>query len=267
MVRFPSIALASVLLAFGVSVALGAELDQPVPKAPHLPIFDWTGFYFGIHGGYGLGHDPFSDNLIIANLTFTGVESRGAVYGLHAGYNWQYRSLVFGFETDLSATQIRGTTPTQSFADPAGDMASGSVQDRFNYLGSLRARAGYSPSPNLLLYATGGPAWAHTTQTTNTSVTNVVPLLSSFTIAETFSGISDRFGVAVGAGAEVRFSAFAFPLIGRLEYLHYDFGNQNTDVRNDTICNGNTCGTFTAFNKSGRLTTDVVRAGVSIQFK
>jgi opacity protein-like surface antigen len=253
-----------------ISLVVNARAaDLSVESPPSYAPYDWTGFYLGIHGGYGWGHDPFCTNEVIAGLTFNGIESRGAVYGMHAGYNWQYRSLVFGFETDLSATQIRGASPTQRFSD-AFNMASASLEDRFNYLGSLRARAGYALMHTFLLYATGGAAWAHTTHTTNTSFTTNAPLPpfpSSSTVTEVFSAVSDRFGIALGAGAEVRFSVFAFPLIGRLEYLHYDFGTQTSDLRNITICNGPTCGTGALFNNSGRLTVDVLRAGVSIQFK
>ncbi len=58
------------------------------------------------------------------------------VGGLHLGYNWQYESLVFGLEGDVSLN--------------------GGVDD---YLATLRARIGVNPQPDLLLYLTGGFAF------------------------------------------------------------------------------------------------------------
>jgi outer membrane immunogenic protein len=48
------------LAALVVTPALAADMAAPVYKAPPppAPIFSWTGFYIGLNGGYGWGHDP-----------------------------------------------------------------------------------------------------------------------------------------------------------------------------------------------------------------
>ena len=40
--------------------AFAADMAAPVYKAPPpaAPMFSWTGFYIGLNGGYGWGHDP-----------------------------------------------------------------------------------------------------------------------------------------------------------------------------------------------------------------
>src|SRR5262245_53289550 len=47
---------AAVLLTSGLAAA--ADLpSRPAPTAPVLaPVYDWTGIYFGISGGYAFGH-------------------------------------------------------------------------------------------------------------------------------------------------------------------------------------------------------------------
>ena len=64
-----------------------------------------------------------------------------------------------------------------------------------------------------------------------------------------------RWGWAAGLGAETRIGGSNW--LARIEYLLYDFGNIS-DLK--AVTNGVTA-TFT----EGRLTTDVVRAGLSYQ--
>jgi outer membrane immunogenic protein len=268
--RFSAISVVSALFAFQLSSAAGAEIDQAPLKSPRLVTYDWAGFYFGVHGGYGWGHDPFFTNTNL--LPLSNITSHGAVYGVQGGYNWQYRTIVFGLETDFSATHIEGST-SNSFTAPPGfffdnESSSASLQDRFHYIASLRARAGFAPFSGILVYATGGPAWAHTSQTfTFTSTdTSLAGQLLQHSTGNTQT-VTDRFGLAAGAGLETRFTSFMLPLLARLEYLHYDFGNQSNFSNSITNCFIPPCVTTGQTNTSGRLTTDVVRAGVSIQFK
>jgi hypothetical protein len=65
---------------------------------------------------------------------------------------------------------------------------------------------------------------------------------------------SDRFGGVIGAGAE--WMPFGPNWIGRLEYLHYDFGR----VRDTTTTVTNVPGTLPTDERRGRQTLDIVRA-------
>ena len=76
--------------------AIAADMPSrsPVYKAAPLPIFNWTGFYAGVHAGYGWGD---SENL----------SPNGWFGGGQVGYNWQFTpSWVFGLEADLSGADI-----------------------------------------------------------------------------------------------------------------------------------------------------------------
>lgn len=102
------------------------------PPPAYDSLFNWTGFYAGIHGGYAWG-------------SAAGLNPDGFVGGLQAGYNYQYSSIgVVGLETDISATSISDTV--------------GGVKFGVDYLGTIRARAGYTLD-RAMFYVTGGAAY------------------------------------------------------------------------------------------------------------
>ena len=73
----------------------------------------WTGFYLGVHGGYGWKSNDFSFDEGAAGR-LGGIDSRGWLAGGHAGYNWQYGRAVAGLEADFSLTGIKGSSTTAS---------------------------------------------------------------------------------------------------------------------------------------------------------
>jgi len=120
--------------------AIAADMPSrsPVYKAAPLPIFNWTGFYAGVHAGYGWGD---SENL----------SPNGWFGGGQVGYNWQFTpSWVFGLEADLSGADI-------SDSNSAGVPIASSKANAF---GTARARLGYTVD-RVMVYGTGGFAWAH----------------------------------------------------------------------------------------------------------
>lgn len=97
-------------------------------------LFNWTGFYLGVHGGYGWGTSGGS-----------GTNPDGFVGGVQAGYNYQFSpNGVVGFETDISASAIDGKNNGVKFST--------------DYLGTIRGRAGYTID-RVMLYVTGGAAY------------------------------------------------------------------------------------------------------------
>jgi outer membrane immunogenic protein len=109
-------------------LAVAADLPQlptvppPAVIAAPTPIaFNWSGFYFGGHGGYGFGQAPFVD---------------GAVAGGQVGVNWQHDAFVLGAEADGSWVDWQGA----------------------NAVGTLRLRGGLA-FDRFLVYATGGASF------------------------------------------------------------------------------------------------------------
>ncbi len=131
------IALAALAIAAPASAA-DVPGRGPVYKAAPAPLFNWTGFYIGGHGGYGWAD---ADNL----------NPKGWFGGGQVGYNWQYApNWVFGVEADISGSDISET-------NLAGAPL---VSSKINYFGTARGRLGYTVD-RVMVYGTGGLAWAH----------------------------------------------------------------------------------------------------------
>jgi len=217
------------------------------PGAAAAP-WNWTGFYLGAHAGYGWGHDPMSDAVFggkSGDPLRADVNSNGFVGGFQAGANLQVNSWVSGLEIDLSGTGIKGSSTSVS----ADGSAAATFTDKFNLLGSARARLGYLVLPNVLLYGTGGLG---------------VTLEDVFTSSSGTSGGSSpnwKFGWVAGAGGEVRLGDTNWLL--RLEYLHYDFGDSGSFAES-IVAPPTTTASF--ISTTGHLTTNVVRTGLSYKF-
>jgi opacity protein-like surface antigen len=149
--------LATTALCFGSGATMAADLVV-VPTGTPAVNSSWAGFYLGAHGGYGWGNNDFSV-VLGTNPLFAvgGIKSRGALYGGQAGYNWQYGRGVAGVELDFSTAGINGSTASSSVQGTLTDFDSRS--DEIKYLGTARARLGWLPTDNVLLYGTAGLGW------------------------------------------------------------------------------------------------------------
>jgi outer membrane immunogenic protein len=229
------------------------------PATAALPpaTWSWAGFYIGGHGGYGWKNNDFVRVAFTDPLqTFDGIKSQGGVFGGQAGYNWQFGRWVAGLELDGSASHIRGET-APLFRDVGnGNSSTTSLGDDVKYLGSVRARVGGAPVANVdaMFYGTAGLAWERLSRVTTTLF--LIPPSTDFTVTR---APQDRFGWVSGIGGEFRLGASNW--IGRIEYLHYDFGSVET--KNSANFIGAT-GSFA--DATGRQTIDVVRGGVSYKF-
>jgi len=136
---------------------------RPVAPLPP-PCAQFGGFYVGGNLGYGYYDYRYHDrgNLvqtIDSDLTTSAQLNNGNWNGgVQAGYNWQSRCTVFGFEADWSATNMRARG--DFFDGDGGTQDSFTLESRMKWFGTARVRTGIVVD-NVLLYATGGLAYAN----------------------------------------------------------------------------------------------------------
>jgi outer membrane immunogenic protein len=180
---------------------------RPAYKAPMwVAPFNWSGFYAGINGGYGWGTTNWEFS---APAVSTGdFRAKGALAGATLGYNLQTGVWVWGLETDLDASWIKGNNTVVCIAP--------GCETRNTWLGTTRLRVGYAWD-RWLPYLTGGAGYG-----------GIKMNAAGPTETKT------RFGWTGGAGVEW---SFAGPWSAKLEYLYVDLGKAN--------CSAATCGAST----------------------
>jgi opacity protein-like surface antigen len=211
----------------GVLIAGAAQAADMPLKAPRAaPIYsDWTGFYLGIHGGYGWG-EMNPDDLDFGG-PFHNPKPKGGVFGGQAGYNWQYGRAVVGLELDYSGASLKEdqevnfnfcnqpvlTSIRAQIIRECGTVGF-AVRSKIDALASARARAGFLLTDNLLAFGTAGLGWGHSAET--------IALTFNGNDVLAFKAKTDHFGWVAGGGLEYK---FAQNWLIRGEYLHYDFGS------------------------------------------
>jgi opacity protein-like surface antigen len=250
----------------GAGSVMAADMPIKAP-APNV-VSDWTGFYVGFHGGYGWGRTAIAGADLNSPLPNTddidplhAPRLKGAVFGGHAGYNWQWGQRgVVGLEIDYSSTRLRETQTASgphdvigTRNDPPEEPDTRTLKAKLDRLASVRARVGFLVGPDFLLYGTAGVASGHANFTDTFVVHSVFNGTSDVSTA-TGRASANQFGWAAGAGGE--WKLWSSGLMLRVEYLHYDFGRTFLafdGIRNDTM-------------HLDKLTTNVVRGGISYKF-
>jgi outer membrane immunogenic protein len=189
--------------AFALAVggrAVAADLSPPVappaiPPATHVaapaPVYNWSGIYLGINGGYAIGQSFFSDPAIFQGDGPFGMDGFQAGGTVGANYQWGY--FVVGIEGDGDWTN-QGGSVSQS-----------------HWLATLRGRAGYA-FDRVLLYATGGAAPANRQITAG----------GGYPFSST-----TQIGWTAGVGVE---GALWRNWTAKIEYLYVDLGSQTCPV-------------------------------------
>lgn len=208
--------LAGIVLLGAPLGAQAADLPvrEPYRKAPVVAIYDWTGLYFGVNAGVGLGRD--STLLTIPNFSFESnyQSPQGGLGGAQIGYNWQTPSafgpLVFGVEAD-----IQGMNPRDNYSCLLGcapPVQSTLYDQKLDWFGTVRGRLGIASGP-VLSYITGGVAYGGV----RTSISE------TFGGPATFSTSRTQGGWTVGSGVE---AALGGNWTGKIEYLYLNLGNR-----------------------------------------
>ncbi len=223
------------------SSALAA--DMPVKARAVVPVdppYNWTGFYVGGNIGYSWGDADVTANFfnnVTGVLLATGTGSfdmNGVIGGLQAGYNWQTGPWVLGLEADIQASGEKGSvgffcggvicSPLQTAIPIAAAPVTASISHHLDWFGTLRLRAGYTVTPRILAYVTGGLAYGHV------ETDGLLTGFNAFGVA-TSTGFSDsrwKGGWTIGGGIEAQLTG---NWTAKIEYLYMDLGSiSNTAV-------------------------------------
>ena len=156
--RIISIAAGGLLL--GLSVAAVAA-----PLPPPMPAWTWSGFYSGANIGVGWGQSKFTETFIdsatgatIFNSSGTIGNINGGSGGIQGGYNWQLGRFVAGLEADIQAAGEWGSAGF-GCAHCSASPVTTSVTEKLLWFGTVRPRFGWSFTPTMMVYATGGLAY------------------------------------------------------------------------------------------------------------
>jgi len=248
--------------AIGLLAAPAIAADPPVYEAPFVAAvapYDWTGFYAGLHGGYGWGDVDTHTTYLPSPPVFNGdpfsqsTDIDGFLGGIQAGFNWQNGNFVFGVEGDISYTGIDGTStvgPLLLFGGGIDPGSSQTVNAEMDWFGTLRLRSGITAGERFLIYATGGLAVGNVEYSVVTDFVGP-PFLYPGSSSDT------EFGWTLGAGGEFA-AGNGWSIKG--EYLYFDLGG-STIVASPVAPNP----PFQV-QTSHDLTGHIVRIGVNRKF-
>ena len=265
------------LVLIGVAVAvlslpaMAADLPRkaPAPLPPPAPVYNWTGFYVGVNGGWGWAKTEATvaqtgnGGTLDFNPASLSTRANGALFGGQVGYNYQFGSnWVLGIEGDFDGT---GMSKSAGVVFPSllvtglgrNDGFAGSA--KIDWLATVRGRLGYTWGPGMA-YITGGGAWEEV---------NYSALVSSISASGVFgtsvagSLSKTNTGWTLGAGFEYMLTP---NWIARAEYLYYNFHNDSTLALTfpaNPCASATTCGANVSVDSKN---VNVLRVGLSYKF-
>ncbi len=249
----------------GISAASAADLPMKAPPPPPV-VATWTGFYWGLNLGYSWGKSDDTSTLTNA-LGFNffnnpnGTNMNGVVGGTQIGSNWQMGNWVVGLELDVQGTGQQGNrnficpagfcvlTPPGNLAVVVGTPLPVAMNQKLEWFGTFRGRAGMLVTPTLLVYGTGGVASGGI----NTSEAAGV-------VSTSFFDKSINYGWTAGAGIE---GIIAPNWTAKLEYLYVDLGHVSGTFFTPIAAPG---GGPVLANYNSRITDNILRVGINYKF-
>ena len=193
------------------------------------PTSNWSGFYLGINGGYGVATDPFKQTLTELGVSISSpINSRvtplGGLFGGQFGYNYQTSHWVFGLGGDIQwdGQEDKAGCGLICISVPGVDTETlGSLEQKINWFSTVRGRLGWANN-GWLAYITGGGAWGRIGETTNVSRTGILPDASVSSTTNYTKG-----GWVLGGGTEMQ---IADSLSASLEYLYMNLGSTSQNM-------------------------------------
>jgi outer membrane immunogenic protein len=237
-------------MAFSAVPAFAADLPPAAPppaRAPAAyvpvvaPVYNWSGIYIGVNGGYGFGQSNWSP---VGGTATGNFNVNGGVAGGTIGANFQTGQFVFGVEGDFDWSGIKGSVTNTTTCPPIAAVATTcTFQTSNDWLGTVRGRVGYAWD-RVLVYGTAGGAFG-----------DIKANLTNTTSALAASTSNTEFGWTAGGGVEVGITE---NFTAKVEYLFVDLSNGSFS------CTVATCGV--ALTAPVSFNASLVRAGLNLKF-
>ena len=265
---FALAALAALIPASALAQAAGQQKNDATK---------WTGFYAGLNTGGAFsssnaqtattGGDYFQPASVL-QVNYAGNQNltpKGYAGGLQLGYNRQIARFVLGVEADFGVLAAGKTVSAMTDysctgCSPYGFLVTQKVST--DWMGTARARVGYTVGKRGLLYATGGAA---ETQIHYGSlfVDNFTDIIGQYPylVQETATTSVRKTGWIVGGGGEY---AFNKRWSARAEYLFADFAAVSKSNANLTDASG--VSYTDPFTHTATLNSGVARVAVNYRF-
>lgn len=196
----------------------GSIKDAPIAAAP----YNWTGLYFGVHGGWagGSGWDgDFFNKGVALNYGYS-LDADGWYGGFQAGANKQLGQVVVGIEADASFGDMGDSGMFAANNANPSSYVEWEINQKLERFGTVRARLGYLATDRMLLYVTGGMAWGQT----EARYAAHYPLAKDPFVNSQGKVDETHIGWTIGGGLEW---ALTQNLSLRGEYLYVDLGEED----------------------------------------
>jgi outer membrane immunogenic protein len=253
------------VVAYSANCGYAADVygGQSYKDAPTViaadPVYSWSGPYIGASAGFGVGQ---SENNVTLSEDYEGDEKgdslpflpsidelSGAVYGVHAGYNFQRDRIVFGVEASLNGTDIDGTSTSPGLL---GSLIQ--TETAIDWYATAVARLGIA-SGKTLFYGFGGVAWAGVDSKASGVLGLDIPG-ASITLnnnSETPIGWTAGLGIEHALGAN---------WTARVEYAHVDLGSTSSSA--SVLFDGEETGIVSTHSQD--IEFDTIKIGVNYKF-
>ncbi len=236
---YPLITLLTVLFS-GTAFSADALVSNQPTTILAQNIYSWNGGYLGLNSGYAWAKDKRTLQWNIEGYDFSpetrSLSMQGFIGGIQAGYNWQLNTLVLGVETDIQYTDLKKSSTDLFYEE--------TIESKINWLGTTRARIGFTPIDTILLYATAGLAYG-----------GVKASVTDYFSEDYTSSKKTKLGYTIGLGAEYALNT-DWPL--KTEYLYANLGKLKTTINYIDAKNFDTLG--------HKFKVHTVRLGLNYKF-
>lgn len=153
--------------------------------------------------------------------------------GVSAGYDHQFGDVVVGVEADINRAEVT-SGPVALVSALGGAIEIGSGASDLDWYATARARLGYAVSEDVMVFGTGGLAFANVTSSIGYSVGG---------FGDTVTSTDFRTGYSLGAGVEVKLDPrspwsvsgdFLFTRFGKRDFFDVDLPAIPVINRNNT---------------------------------